>query len=230
MYGFSDFLGTSDSAFSAEPGLARPCAPPLVGSLTPSHQFPPRCEVRKAAGEPLPLERDGGDPAAGVAGHPLEVVPSASGVAVARLDGSSAAFSSISASSSAFREGVEQDAAAAVQRSRSGRRELLDAMAGGRVHPTVQRPMDPTVHSGFVGSADLTALTSSPTWRVEACLHRHRGCAMAETSPPPASTVPLRSRSSARSAPWPRRVDAPCCSASTSQERASSRCSTPSSC
>jgi hypothetical protein len=40
----------------------------------------------------------------------------------------------------------------------------------------------------------------------------------------------LRSTSSARSAPWPRRANAPCCSASTSQERASSRCSTPSSC
>jgi hypothetical protein len=71
---------------------------------------------RDGAGEPLPLERDGGDPAAGVAGDALEVVPAAAGV---------------SASSSALRED-EKDAAAAaaaVQRSRSGRRELLDAMA-----------------------------------------------------------------------------------------------------
>ena len=42
---------------------------------------------RDGAGEPLPLERDGGDPAAGVAGHALEVVPAAAGVAAARPRG-----------------------------------------------------------------------------------------------------------------------------------------------
>lgn len=42
---------------------------------------------RDGAGEPLPLERDGGDPAAGVAGDALEVVPAAAGVTAARPRG-----------------------------------------------------------------------------------------------------------------------------------------------
>jgi hypothetical protein len=45
---------------------------------------------RDGAGEPLPLERDGGDPAAGVAGDALEVVAAAAGVAAARPRGQSA--------------------------------------------------------------------------------------------------------------------------------------------
>lgn len=39
---------------------------------------------RDGAGEPFPLERDGGDPPATVAGDPLEVVPAAARVAAAR--------------------------------------------------------------------------------------------------------------------------------------------------
>ena len=46
---------------------------------------------RDGAGEPLPLQRDGGDPAARVAGDALEVVPAAAGVAAARPRGERAA-------------------------------------------------------------------------------------------------------------------------------------------
>jgi hypothetical protein len=45
---------------------------------------------RDGASEPLPLERDGGDPAAGVAGDALEVVAAAAGVAATRPRGQSA--------------------------------------------------------------------------------------------------------------------------------------------
>ena len=81
---------------------------------------------RDGAGEPLPLQRDGGDPAARVAGDSLEVVPAAAWVAAAhprasaRPEGSSAALSSMSASTSALR-GDDASAAAAAERSRSRR-------------------------------------------------------------------------------------------------------------